>query len=58
MYDRIVDESVFIARASEGAISTEWVMSQPVSTRERYVKMFTEELQERKRKIEQNDVTG
>lgn len=52
MYDRIVDESVFIARASEGAISTEWVMSQPVSTRERYVKMFTEELQERKRKME------
>ena len=54
MYDRIVDESVFIARASEGAISTEWVMSQPISIRERYVKMFNEELQERKRNMESN----
>lgn len=52
MYDRIVDECVFISRASEGTVTTEWVMNQPVSVRERFVKMFNEELQERKSRME------
>lgn len=51
MYEQIVDEAVFIARASEGAISTDWVMSQPVSIRKKYVESFTEELKERQQKL-------
>lgn len=54
MYDEIVAESVFIARASEGAISTEWVMGQPVHIRKKYVEIFTEELKERKEKMEKS----
>lgn len=52
MYEQIVDESVFISRASEGAISTDWVMSQPILIRKKYVESFTEELKERKQKME------
>ena len=53
MYDTIVDESVFIARASEGAITTEWVMSQPIHIRKKYSKMFDKELKERERRLKQ-----
>lgn len=52
MYESIVDEAVFIARASEGAISTDWVMTQPISIRKKYVDSFTEELKERKQRME------
>lgn len=52
MYESIVDEAVFIARASEGAISTDWVMNQPISIRKKYVDSFTEELKERKQRME------
>lgn len=52
MYDNIVDEAVFISRASEGAISTDWIMNQPVHIRQKYVESFTEELKERKRKMQ------
>ena len=51
MYDRILDEVVFVSRASEGAVSMEWIMEQPVHVRERFVKSFSEELAERKRKL-------
>lgn len=54
MYDRIVDEAVFVARASEGAISVDWIMSQPISIRLKYVESFTEELKERKEKMEKS----
>lgn len=47
MYENIVDETLFISRASEGAVSAEWVMQQPVFIRKKYVKAFTKELQER-----------
>lgn len=52
MYDSIIDESMFIARASEGAVSMEWVMEQPISVRKRYVNIFNEELKERKAKMD------
>lgn len=52
MYEHIVDEAVFIARASEGAISTDWIMSQPISIRKKFVDSFKEELEERKKKVE------
>ena len=36
-YEAIVDEVVYIARASEGALSAEWIMSQPISVRKKYL---------------------
>lgn len=54
MYENIVDEALFIARASEGAVSAEWVMSQPIFIRKKYVKQFSEELKERKAELEKN----
>lgn len=50
-YDRIIDECAFIARASEGALSVDWVMQQSISTRIRYVKKLNQELKEREQRI-------
>ena len=52
LYERIVDEAVYIARASEGAISVEWVLSQPIAVRKKYIESFDKELKERKKAIE------
>lgn len=52
MYDNIVNQAVFISRASEGSISTDWIMNQPVHIRLKYVESFTDELKERKAKME------
>ena len=49
LYENIVDEALFISRASEGAVSAEWIMDQPVFIRKKYVKSFTAELKERER---------
>ena len=48
MYENIVDETLFIARASEGAVSAEWVMNQPIFVRKKYVEAFQKELKESK----------
>lgn len=53
-YERIVDETLFISRASEGAVSAEWVMEQPIFIREKYVKSFEKELKERQAQLEKN----
>ena len=42
-YEEIIDEVVYIARASEGALSAEWIMSQPIFTRKKYLDFFIEE---------------
>lgn len=47
LYERIIDESLFVSRASEGAVSAEWMMKQPIFIRKKYVKSFTEELKKR-----------
>lgn len=49
MYERIIDETLFISRASEGAVSAEWVMEQPIFVRKKYMEQFDEELKERQR---------
>lgn len=54
MYERIVDETLFIARASEGAVSAEWVMQQPIFVRKKYVEQFDKEIKERQKQLEQN----
>ena len=53
MYENIIDETVFISRASEGAVSAEWIMNQPIFVRKKYVESFTKELKEREKAIKQ-----
>lgn len=52
MYENIVDETLFIARASEGAVSADWIMKQPIFIRKKYVKSFIKEMEERKASLE------
>lgn len=52
LYESIIDESLFISRASEGAVSAEWVFDQPVFIRKKYLEIFKEELEERRKAIE------
>lgn len=49
LYENIVDETLFVSRASEGSVSAEWIMKQPVLIRKKYVDVFTKELKERER---------
>ena len=51
MYENIVDEAVYIARASEGAMSVEWVMNQPVFIRKKYFKQMQEEVAKREERM-------
>ena len=53
-YERIIDETLFISRASEGAVSAEWVMEQPIFVREKYVKTFEKELKDRQAEFEKH----
>lgn len=52
MHDNIIDELMFISRASEGAVTPEWMMQQPISTRKKYVEAFTKELKEREARLQ------
>ena len=51
LYENIVDEAMFISRASEGAVSLEWVMEQPIFIRKKYVEAFSKELKEREERL-------
>lgn len=51
LYENIIDETLFISRASEGAVSAEWIMQQPIFIRKKYVESFTKELKEREAKL-------
>jgi hypothetical protein len=50
-YEQIVDETLFIARASEGAVSAEWVMEQPIFIRTKYVEQLDKEMKERQKQM-------
>ncbi len=50
-YERIIDESLYIARASEGAISADWVMEQPIFIRAKYVEELDKEMKEREKQL-------
>ena len=50
-YERIVDETLYVARASEGAISADWVMEQPIFIRTKYVEQLDKELKERQKQL-------
>ena len=51
LYENIIDETLFISRASEGAVSAEWLMQQPIFIRKKYVESFTKELKEREARL-------
>lgn len=54
LYERIIDEAMFISRASEGAVSLEWVMGQPIFIRKKYLEQFKGELDRRKERLKSN----
>ena len=54
-YECIIDETLFISRASEGAVSAEWIMEQPIFVREKYVKSFEKELKDRQAEFEKHN---
>ena len=51
IYENIVDETMFVARASEGAVSAEWLMNQPIFIRKKYVDQFSKELRDREARL-------
>lgn len=51
LYENIIDEALFVSRASEGAVSAEWLMNQPIFIRKKYVDSFTKELKDRERRL-------
>ena len=55
MYENIIDETLFISRASEGAVSAEWLMDQPIFVRKKYVESFEKELREREKRLNQGN---
>ena len=50
-YERIIDETLYVARASEGAISADWVMQQPIFVRTKYVEQLDKEMRERQKQL-------
>ena len=48
LYESIIDEALFVSRASEGAVSADWLMTQPIFIRKKYVEAFNKELNDRK----------
>lgn len=51
LYENVIDETLFISRASEGAVSAEWVMDEPIFIRKKYVDSFSKELKERQKAL-------
>ena len=54
MYENIIDETLFISRASEGAVSAEWLMDQPIFIRKKYVETFSKELEQRRQSLDKS----
>ena len=54
MYENIIDETLFVSRASEGSVSAQWLMSQPIFIRKKYVDVFNKELKEREQMLNKN----
>lgn len=46
---------MFVARASEGSVSLEWIMEQPIFIRKKYVEEFQQELKERKARMDERN---
>lgn len=52
LYENITDEAMYIARGSEGAVSLDWIMHQPVFIRKKYFSEMKDEVKERKQMLE------
>ena len=52
LYENIIDEAMYIARGSEGAVDLKWVMDQPVFIRKKYLKQMEDEVSEKKKLFE------
>ena len=52
LYENILDEAMYIARGSEGAVSLDWVMNQPIFIRKKYYEDMKDEVAERNRMLE------
>ena len=50
-YEQVIDETLYVARASEGAISADWVMEQPIFIRAKYVEQLDKEMKERQKQM-------
>lgn len=49
LYENIVDEAMYIARGSEGAVTLDWLMQQPIFIRKRYLEQMKDEVKERRK---------
>ena len=54
-YERIIEETLYVARASEGSISADWVMEQPIFIRTKYVEQLDKEMKERQQQLDKNN---
>lgn len=52
LYENIVDEAMYIARGSEGAVTLDWLMNQPIFIRKRYLEQMKDEVSERKKMLD------
>lgn len=52
LYENILDEAMYIARGSEGAVTLDWLMSQPIFIRKRYFEQMKDEVKERKKMMD------
>ena len=57
LYENITDEAMYIARGSEGAVTLDWLMNQPIFIRKRYFEQMQEEVKE-KRKLMDSRKSG
>lgn len=51
--DEIIDEVMFISRATEGAIPPDFILSQPIRFRKRYSEALQKELEDRKKHLDE-----
>ena len=49
LYENIIDEAMYIARGSEGAVDLKWVMDQPVFIRKKYFEQMKDEVKEKQK---------
>lgn len=52
LYENIIDEAMYVARGSEGSVSLDWIMEQPVFIRKKYFAQMKDEIKERNRLLE------
>ena len=50
-YENIIDEVLFISRASEGSIPPDYIMNQPIFIRKKYAKQLEKELEDRQKEL-------